>query len=139
MTISAWERPWCAELDRSRIGEQVEMVGWVRRRRDLGGLVFVDLRDRSGLLQLVFEDSLTAVGEDLSPEDVVKVRGTVRERAPGQSNPELASGEIEIIMPTTNTIVRIEVSAWLSVCWRLWATLSMSFVTRLSSSPRGCR
>jgi aspartyl-tRNA synthetase len=108
MTISAWERPWCAELGRSRIGEQVEVVGWVRRRRDLGGLVFVDLRDRSGLLQLVFEDALTAIGEDLSPEDVVKVRGTVRERAPGQSNPELASGEIEVVAEQLEVLGRSE-------------------------------
>ncbi len=72
------------------------MVGWVRRRRDLGGLVFVDLRDRSGLLQLVFEESMVSEGEGLSSEDVIRVRGTVRERAEGQANPELASGAIEV-------------------------------------------
>ncbi len=105
---SAWDRPWCAELDRSRVDEQVEVVGWVRRRRDLGGLVFVDLRDRSGLLQLVFEDALTAVGEDLSAEDVVKVRGRVRERAAGQSNPELASGEIEVVVEQLEVLGRSE-------------------------------
>ena len=96
MTISAWERPWCASLDRSRLGDEVEVVGWVRRRRDLGGLVFVDLRDRSGLVQLVFENAMVSEGERLSGEDVVRVRGTVRERAEGQTNPELASGEIEV-------------------------------------------
>ncbi len=93
---SAWERPWCASLGRDRIGDEVEVVGWVRRRRDLGGLVFVDLRDRTGLLQLVFEDDLVATGERLSPEDVVLARGEVRVRAEGQSNPELASGEVEV-------------------------------------------
>jgi aspartyl-tRNA synthetase len=96
MTTSAWERPWCASLGRDRLGDEVEVVGWVRRRRDLGGLVFVDLRDRSGLLQLVFEEALVAEGEKLSSEDVVRVRGTVRERAEGQTNPDLTSGEIEI-------------------------------------------
>jgi len=96
MTTSAWDRPWCASLGRDQLGERIEVVGWVRRRRDLGGLVFVDLRDRSGFLQLVFEEELVAEGERLSPEDVVKVTGTVRERAEGQANPELASGEIEI-------------------------------------------
>jgi aspartyl-tRNA synthetase len=96
MTKSAWDRPWCASLGRDRLGERVEVVGWVRRRRDLGGLVFVDLRDRSGLLQLVFEEETVAEGEKLSSEDVVRVIGTVRERAVGQANPELASGEIEI-------------------------------------------
>ncbi len=96
LRASAWERPWCASLNAGRVGERVEVAGWVRRRRDLGGLVFVDLRDRSGLLQLVFEDSLVPEGERLSPEDVVLVRGVVRERAEGQANVELASGEIEV-------------------------------------------
>jgi aspartyl-tRNA synthetase len=96
MTTSAWDRPWCASLSRDQLGEQIEVVGWVRRRRDLGGLVFVDLRDRSGFLQLVFEEEMVSEGERLSAEDVVKVTGTVRKRAEGQANPELASGEIEI-------------------------------------------
>ena len=96
MTTSAWDRPWCANLGRDNLGERVEVVGWVRRRRDLGGLVFVDLRDRSGFLQLVFEDEMVAEGERLSAEDVICVNGAVRERARGQANPELASGEIEI-------------------------------------------
>mgnify|MGYP001823203367 FL=1 len=96
MTRSAWDRPWCAGLGRDQLGERVEVVGWVRRRRDLGGLVFVDLRDRSGLLQLVFEEETVNQGERLSSEDVVRVIGTVRQRAEGQANPELASGEIEI-------------------------------------------
>jgi aspartyl-tRNA synthetase len=96
MTTRAWDRPWCADLGREQLGERVEVVGWVRRRRDLGGLVFVDLRDRTGLLQLVFEDMMVAEGEKLSSEDVIRAVGTVRERAEGQANPELASGEIEI-------------------------------------------
>jgi len=96
MTTSAWERPWCATLDAARIGETVELVGWVRRRRDLGGLVFVDLRDRSGLVQLVFEDEMVAEGEKLSGEDVLKVSGEIRPRAEGQTNTDLASGEIEV-------------------------------------------
>jgi aspartyl-tRNA synthetase len=95
-TTSAWDRPWCAELGRDHLGERVEVVGWVRRRRDLGGLVFVDLRDRSGLVQLVFEEAMVGQGEKLSPEDVVRAIGTVRERAEGQANPDLASGEIEL-------------------------------------------
>ena len=96
MTTSAWDRPWCASLGRERIGERVEVVGWVRRRRDLGGLVFVDLRDRSGLLQLVFEEAMVPEGENLSSEDIIRAIGVVRERAEGQANPDLASGEVEI-------------------------------------------
>jgi len=93
---SAWERPWCASLGAERIGDTVELVGWIRRRRDLGGLVFVDLRDRSGLVQLVFEDEMVAEGEKLSGEDVIRVNGLVRPRAEGQTNTELRSGEIEV-------------------------------------------
>jgi aspartyl-tRNA synthetase len=78
------------------IGNTVELVGWVRRRRDLGGLVFVDLRDRSGLVQLVFEDEMVVEGERLSGEDVIRVVGEVRPRAEGQTNADLASGEIEV-------------------------------------------
>jgi len=96
--MSAWDRPWCASLNLDNLGDRVEVVGWVRRRRDLGGLVFVDLRDRSGFLQLVFEEAMIADGGALSPEDVVRVRGTVRERAEGQANPALASGAIEIVV-----------------------------------------
>ncbi len=108
MTTSAWERPWCASLDLGRVGERVEVVGWVRRRRDLGGLVFVDLRDRSGLLQLVFEESMVSEGEGLSSEDVIRVRGTVRERAEGQTNPELASGAIEVEVEELDVLTAAE-------------------------------
>lgn len=96
MGQSAWERPWCARLNLKDLDREIEVVGWVRRRRDLGGLVFVDLRDRSGILQLVFEDEMVPVGEKLSPEDVLRIRGVVRRRADGQANSELPSGEIEV-------------------------------------------
>jgi aspartyl-tRNA synthetase len=108
MTMSAWERPWCASLDLTTVGEQVEVVGWVRRRRDLGGLVFVDLRDRSGLLQLVFEEAMVSEGERLSAEDVVRVSGTVRERAEGQANPKLASGAIEVKVEELDVLTAAE-------------------------------
>ena len=106
--VSAWRRPWAAEVDRDRLGGEVEVVGWVRRRRDLGGLVFVDLRDRSGLLQLVFEEGLIDAGRDLSAEDVIRVRGTVRERAQGQTNPDLASGEVEVAVAELEILSRAE-------------------------------
>ncbi len=96
MSGSAFDRPWCASLGAEQVGNEVELVGWVRRRRDLGGLVFVDLRDRTGIVQLVFESELLADGERLSAEDVIRVRGTVRPRAEGQANPDLATGEIEV-------------------------------------------
>jgi len=105
---SAWSRPWCASLSRADLGRDVELVGWVRRRRDLGGLVFVDLRDRSGVVQLVFEDAMVAEGERLSAEDVIRVRGTVRERAAGQANRDLASGEIEVAMSSLEVLAEAE-------------------------------
>ena len=105
---NAWQRPWCASLNRSNLGETVEVVGWIRRRRDLGGLVFADLRDRSGIVQLVFETEMLAVGEDLSPEDAVKVCGRVRERAEGQTNLDLPSGEIEIRVDGCEILSRAE-------------------------------
>ncbi len=96
MRRSAWERPWCGSLRAENVGETVELAGWIRRRRDLGGLVFADLRDRTGIVQLVFESEMLAEGERLSPEDVVRIEGTVRPRAEGQTNPDLPTGEIEV-------------------------------------------
>ena len=108
MPSNAWSRPWCAELGRADLDRTVELVGWVRRRRDLGGLVFVDLRDRSGLVQLVFEDAMVAEGERLSAEDVIRVVGAVRERAAGQANPDLASGEIEVAVDSLELLTEAE-------------------------------
>ncbi|HEX7050990.1 MAG TPA: aspartate--tRNA ligase [Longimicrobiales bacterium] len=82
-------------------GDRVRLAGWVHRRRDLGGLVFVDLRDRSGLIQLSFgpdwtsPDALERAGH-LRPEDVVAVEGEVVERPAGNVNPELATGAVEV-------------------------------------------
>ena len=108
MTMSAWNRPWCGRISRSDLGDEIELVGWVRRRRDLGGLVFVDLRDRTGLVQLVFENDMVAEGERLSAEDVIRVSGGVRERAEGQANPELASGEIEVAVTALEILSEAE-------------------------------
>ncbi|MCD4751169.1 MAG: aspartate--tRNA ligase [Thermoanaerobaculales bacterium] len=108
MAKNAWDRPWCASLNRDHIEQEVEVVGWIRRRRDLGGLVFADLRDRSGIVQLVFETETLSLGEDLSPEDVVLVRGRVRARAEGQANLGLPSGEIEIRVATCEILSRAE-------------------------------
>lgn len=108
MTTRAWDRPWCASLNTEQLGQTVEVVGWVRRRRDLGGLVFVDLRDRTGIVQLVFETEMLSVGEQLSPEDVLKVQGNVRERAEGQANLDLPTGEIEIRVSGCEVLTKAE-------------------------------
>ena len=91
----------CGELSRANIGETVTIMGWVQKNRNKGGLVFVDVRDRSGLIQVVFEEGSTEKellekAAKLRSEYVVAVVGTVKERS-GAVNPNLATGEIEIV------------------------------------------
>ncbi|HOO27961.1 MAG TPA: OB-fold nucleic acid binding domain-containing protein, partial [Lachnospiraceae bacterium] len=90
----------CTELDEKNIGETVTVMGWVQKSRNKGGIIFVDLRDRSGILQIIFEESdVTAEGfakaEKLRSEFVIAVVGKVERRA-GEANTNLATGAIEI-------------------------------------------
>ena len=77
------------------------IAGWVNRRRDHGGLIFIDLRDREGLVQVVFNPEVSAgahsIADELRGEYVVKVCGRVSPRPPGTENPKLGTGEIELI------------------------------------------
>ena len=75
-------------------GKKVTLVGWVSRRRNLGALVFVDLRDRSGLVQIVFDENLSQQVKEVRSEYILQVTGTVQERS--QKNPKLETGEIEV-------------------------------------------
>src|SRR5690606_30906947 len=90
----------CGELRPAHAGQEVVLNGWVHRRRDHGGLIFVDLRDRSGLVQVVFNPQVDPeayrIADTLRNEYVVSVRGQVRRRMPGAENPNLATGEIEV-------------------------------------------
>ncbi|HWO89517.1 MAG TPA: aspartate--tRNA ligase [Gemmatimonadales bacterium] len=89
----------CGELRLDHSGQTVRLGGWVHRRRDLGGLVFIDLRDRAGIVQVAFAPEQAAaheVASRLSPESVVLVEGVVAPRPPGQANAEMATGEIEV-------------------------------------------
>ena len=94
--MRAWERPFCGSLRAVDVGRRVELVGWVRRRRNLGGIVFVDLRDRDGWVQVLLRDELREAGEKLSQEDVVRVVGTVAPRSAETVNPEMPTGEVEV-------------------------------------------
>nr|BAL59715.1 aspartyl-tRNA synthetase [Candidatus Acetothermum autotrophicum] len=88
----------CGKLTKNDVGREVALMGWVHRRRDLGGLIFIDLRDRSGLVQLLFspEQSAHALARELNREDVIYAHGTVVARSPENINPKLPTGEIEI-------------------------------------------
>ncbi|MDQ6711878.1 MAG: aspartate--tRNA ligase [Candidatus Dormibacteraeota bacterium] len=82
-----------------QVGREVDVYGWVHRRRDLGGLIFIDLRDRSGLVQVKFDPANAqahAIGGELRPEWVIHVRGPVQRRPAGTENKELATGEVEV-------------------------------------------
>ncbi len=90
----------CAELNGRNIGQKVKLAGWVDRRRDHGQLIFIDLRDRSGIVQVVFNPEISreahAIASDLRNEFVVQVFGEVSRRPEGTENPKMPTGEIEI-------------------------------------------
>ncbi len=93
----------CGELRAENIGEEVTLTGWVWRRRDFGGLIFIDLRDREGLTQVFFDPDLCdsetfATAETVRPEWPVLVEGQVRHRIEGQTNHNLATGEVEVLV-----------------------------------------
>ena len=91
---------YCGLIDRKYLGQAVTLFGWVHRRRDHGGVIFIDLRDREGLLQVVCDPDTPdtfAIAERLRNEFVIRVQGRVRLRPDGTVNPNLKSGEIEIL------------------------------------------
>ena len=91
---------YCGRIDRRHLGATVTLMGWVHRRRDHGGVIFVDLRDREGLVQIVFNPDRAdtfAAAESLRSEFVIRVTGLVRLRPEGGANPNLVSGEIEVL------------------------------------------
>jgi len=90
----------CGELNRADSGKGVFLMGWVHRRRDHGGLIFIDIRDRYGMTQVLFDpenEDLHKVAHRLKPEYVVAVRGKVRKRPADMVNPKLPTGEIEVV------------------------------------------
>ena len=102
---------YCGEVNESLVGSTVSVAGWVHRRRDHGGVIFVDLRDREGLLQVVFDPdaaSVFAEAERVRGEWVLKVTGTVRPRPAGTVNKNLASGQVELLAQGVEVLNRSE-------------------------------
>lgn len=89
---------YCGHVDAAKVGQKIVVMGWVDSRRDHGGLVFVDIRDREGVVQVVLNpaDAATKAAKDLRHEFVLAVEGTVRRRPEGMTNAKLRTGEIEI-------------------------------------------
>ena len=92
----------CGELRRENVGEEVTLTGWVSRRRDHGGLIFCDLRDREGITQLTFDPEHSGgdafkIAETMRPEWPIKIHGVVRSRGEETTNAKLATGEIEVL------------------------------------------
>ncbi len=91
---------YCGHINASHVDQEVQLYGWVHRRRDHGGVIFVDLRDREGLIQVVYDPDLPAVfqsAEQVRSEYVLRIKGLVRRRPAGTENKELPTGEIEIL------------------------------------------
>jgi aspartyl-tRNA synthetase len=102
---------YCGQVSEKLVGQEVTVAGWVHRRRDHGGVIFVDVRDRDGLLQVVFDpdnQGQFAEAEKLRNEFVVKVRGLVRARPAGTANANLASGKVELLARELTTLNRSE-------------------------------
>ena len=100
---------YCGHVNRAEIGRTVTVAGWVHRRRDHGGVIFIDLRDREGLLQVVFDPDRAEMfkeAERLRSEYVLAVEGTVRARPQGTVNPNLASGEVEVLAKKLTVLAR---------------------------------
>jgi aspartyl-tRNA synthetase len=91
---------YCGEVNESHIGQEVTLCGWVNKRRDLGAVIFLDLRDREGLVQVVYDPDLPdvlATANSLRNEFCVQLKGTVRARPEGQVNKKMATGAIEVL------------------------------------------
>jgi aspartyl-tRNA synthetase len=102
---------YCGEIDESLVGQEIEVCGWVHRRRDHGGVIFIDLRDREGLLQVVFDPDrpeIFAEAERIRSEYVLKVKGLVRPRPDGTVNPNMRTGKIEVLAHELETLNKSE-------------------------------
>ncbi|ATA24212.1 aspartate--tRNA ligase [Brenneria goodwinii] len=102
---------YCGQLNLSHVGQEVTLCGWVNRRRDLGGLIFIDMRDREGLVQVFFDPDRQDVlkqAAELRNEFCIQLKGVVRARPDNQINKDMATGEVEILATALTIINRAE-------------------------------
>src|SRR4051812_21587390 len=113
LSQTAYRTSMAGTLRAGDAGNPVTLAGWVHRRRDLGSLVFVDLRDREGLVQVSFDPAWTPAAaldeaRRLGPEDVIQVEGTVFPRIAGQHNADLPTGDVEVRASALRILTRAE-------------------------------
>ena len=110
--MSGYTAPHCGSLRASDAGSEVELYGWVARRRDHGGLIFIDVRDRWGAVQVVFNPASApaahAQASELRSEYVVRVKGAVTRRRAGAENPKMETGEVEVVASELDVVNRSE-------------------------------
>ncbi|HAY60979.1 MAG TPA: aspartate--tRNA ligase, partial [Acidaminococcaceae bacterium] len=97
----------CGSLGKADTGKEVSLCGWVSKRRDHGGLIFIDLRDRSGICQIVIDPDAGESfknAEHIRSEYVIQVFGKVRERSADTVNPKIATGDVEVVADTLNVL-----------------------------------
>jgi aspartyl-tRNA synthetase len=102
---------YCGQLNLSHVGQEVTLCGWVNRRRDLGGLIFIDMRDREGIVQVFFDPDQKAAFDkayDLRNEFCIQIVGTVRARPDSQINKDMSTGEVEVFAHALEIINRSE-------------------------------
>jgi aspartyl-tRNA synthetase len=112
LSPNGYRDTWCGQVLRDRVGEEARVCGWVHRRRDHGGLIFIDLRDRTGILQLVFNPDEAGgafeLGHQLRAEDVLSAAGTVVQRSSETVNPDLPTGEVELKVTSAERLADAE-------------------------------
>jgi len=110
--VSGYTAPHCGSLRAADAGSEVELFGWVARRRDHGGLIFIDVRDRWGAVQVVFNPTSApaahAQAAELRSEYVVRVKGAVAQRRAGAENPKMATGDVEVVASELEVVNRSE-------------------------------
>ena len=116
--LESWRRSgYCGDLNRENIGNEVTLMGWVQSHRDHGGVIFIDLRDRTGIIQIVFNPAVNKQShekaEQIRDEWVIAVKGVIKPRTEETINKNIPTGEIEVFVEETKILNRSEVIPFL--------------------------